>query len=127
MFDMVLNTSLLTMKILKLASAKTAECKHQDNWRFQIHFFKQIGCFCLSEAGSGSDAFGMKAVAKKDGDDFIINANKLWITNSGHAGLFLVFANAKPELIKENPKEVYIFFEIKVFECLWIVMLNVLK
>ena len=60
----------------------------------------------------------MKAAAKKDGDDFVINANKLWITNSGHAGLFLVFANAKPELIKENPKEVYVYFKIKCFEWL---------
>lgn len=60
----------------------------------------------------------MKAAAKKDGDDFVINANKLWITNSGHAGLFLVFANAKPELIKENPKEVYVYFKIKFFEWL---------
>jgi len=66
-----------------------------------------VGCFNLSEAGSGSDAFGMKATAKKDGDDYIINASKLWITNSGHADLFLVFANAKPEWAKENPKQAY--------------------
>ena len=93
------------MAILKTVITKATECKPEDSLKFKIHSFKQIGCFCLSEAGSGSDAFGMKAVAKKDGDDFIINANKLWITNSGH-GLFLVFANAKLELIKENPKEV---------------------
>lgn len=46
----------------------------------------------------------MKATARKDGDDFIINANKLWITNSEHAGVFLVFANAVPE--KMNDKDV---------------------
>lgn len=64
-----------------------------------------VGSFCLSEAGSGSDAFGMKTVAKKDGDDYIINGNKLWITNSEHAGVFLVFANAVPE--KMNDKDGY--------------------
>ncbi|GMR33415.1 hypothetical protein PMAYCL1PPCAC_03610, partial [Pristionchus mayeri] len=56
-----------------------------------------IGAFCLSEAGSGSDAFALKTTAKKDGDDFVINGSKLWITNAGHASFFLVFANAEPE------------------------------
>uniref|UniRef100_A0A7I4YUM5 Short/branched chain specific acyl-CoA dehydrogenase, mitochondrial n=1 Tax=Haemonchus contortus TaxID=6289 RepID=A0A7I4YUM5_HAECO len=55
-----------------------------------------IGSFCLSESGSGSDAFAMKTVAKKDGDDFLINGSKLWITSSSHAKFFLVFANADP-------------------------------
>lgn len=63
---------------------------------------KMVGSFCLSEAGSGSDAFGMKSTAKKDGDDYIINGNKLWITNSEHAGVFLVFANAIPERMNEK-------------------------
>ncbi|KAK5969528.1 hypothetical protein GCK32_021074 [Trichostrongylus colubriformis] len=38
----------------------------------------------------------MKTVAKKDGDDFVINGSKLWITSSSHASFFLVFANADP-------------------------------
>ena len=58
-----------------------------------------VGCFCLSEASSGSDAFAMKTTAKKDGEHFVINGEKLWITNSGHAGLMMVFANANPELV----------------------------
>jgi len=66
-----------------------------------------VGCFNLSESGSGSDAFAMASTAHRDGDDFILNGEKAWITNSGHAGLFLVFANAKPELKKENPKQAY--------------------
>jgi len=55
-----------------------------------------VGGFCLSEASSGSDAFSLKATAKKDGSDFIINGTKLWITNAEHAGVFLVMANADP-------------------------------
>ncbi|XP_065663623.1 short/branched chain specific acyl-CoA dehydrogenase, mitochondrial isoform X2 [Hydra vulgaris] len=66
-----------------------------------------VGCFNLSEAGSGSDAFAMKATAKQVGDDYIINANKLWISNAEHAGLFLVFANAKPDLLNTNPNKAY--------------------
>ncbi|KAI4457607.1 acyl-coa dehydrogenase [Holotrichia oblita] len=52
--------------------------------------------FALSESSSGSDAFAMKTTAKKDGDDFIINGSKMWISNAKLAGIFLVFANANP-------------------------------
>ncbi|XP_011502199.1 PREDICTED: short/branched chain specific acyl-CoA dehydrogenase, mitochondrial [Ceratosolen solmsi marchali] len=54
------------------------------------------GSFCLTEPSSGSDAFGLKTIAKKDGSDYIINGSKMWITNSDIAGVFLVFANADP-------------------------------
>ncbi|KAI9291290.1 acyl-CoA dehydrogenase NM domain-like protein, partial [Neoconidiobolus thromboides FSU 785] len=56
-----------------------------------------VGCFCLSEAGSGSDAFALSTKAVKEGDNYIITGNKLWITNSKEAEIFLVFANAEPE------------------------------
>ncbi|XP_032681522.1 short/branched chain specific acyl-CoA dehydrogenase, mitochondrial-like [Odontomachus brunneus] len=52
------------------------------------------GSFCLTEPGSGSDAFSLKTEAKKDGNDYVINGTKMWISNSDIAGLFLVFANA---------------------------------
>ncbi len=51
----------------------------------------------MSEASSGSDAFALKTVAKEDGDHFILNGSKHWISNSEQAGVFLVMANAKPE------------------------------
>lgn len=50
----------------------------------------QIGSFCLSEPNSGSDAFAMKSVAVRDGDDYVITGNKSWITNSQEASFFLV-------------------------------------
>ncbi|TPX70581.1 hypothetical protein SpCBS45565_g01676 [Spizellomyces sp. 'palustris'] len=56
-----------------------------------------VGCFCLSEAESGSDAFALKTVAKKDGNKYILNGSKMWITNSYEADIFLVFANVAPE------------------------------
>lgn len=59
----------------------------------------QGGSFCLSEPQSGSDAFAMKTVAKKDGNDFIINGTKMWISNSDVAGVFLVMANANPSAV----------------------------
>ena len=59
-------------------------------------FRRQVGSFCLSEADSGSDAFALKTQAVKDGDHYVITGSKIWISNSEHAGVFMVMANAKP-------------------------------
>jgi alkylation response protein AidB-like acyl-CoA dehydrogenase len=55
-----------------------------------------IGAYALSEAGSGSDAFALVTRATKRGDDYVLNGQKLWITNAKEAGLFLVFATIDP-------------------------------
>src|SRR5688572_12473659 len=56
-----------------------------------------IGAYCLSEAGSGSDAFAMATRATEQGDGFSITGRKLWITNGNEADLFIVFANVNPD------------------------------
>jgi alkylation response protein AidB-like acyl-CoA dehydrogenase len=56
-----------------------------------------VGAYALSEAGSGSDAFAMATRAVDKGDHYELNGQKLWITNGNEAGIFIVFANAKPE------------------------------
>jgi alkylation response protein AidB-like acyl-CoA dehydrogenase len=55
-----------------------------------------IGSYALSEASSGSDAFALQTRAVKRGDDYILNGQKLWITNANEAGLFIVFATLDP-------------------------------
>jgi alkylation response protein AidB-like acyl-CoA dehydrogenase len=55
-----------------------------------------IGAYALSESGSGSDAFGLATRAEKRGDRWILNGQKLWITNGAEAGVFVGFANADP-------------------------------
>src|SRR5271154_3084890 len=55
-----------------------------------------IGAYALSEAGSGSDAFALETRAIKSGDAYILNGQKLWITNAMEAGLFIVFATLDP-------------------------------
>lgn len=57
---------------------------------------KTLGAYALSEQGSGSDAFALQTRAEKDGDSYVLNGRKLWITNALEAGLFLVFANGDP-------------------------------
>ena len=61
---------------------------------------QQVGSFCLSEPNSGSDAFALETKAVEDGSHYVINGNKLWISNAEHAGVFLVMANAKPDLVR---------------------------
>jgi short-chain 2-methylacyl-CoA dehydrogenase len=56
-----------------------------------------VAAYALSEAGSGSDAFAMATRAEDHGDHFLITGRKLWITNAAEAGLFLLFANARPD------------------------------
>jgi alkylation response protein AidB-like acyl-CoA dehydrogenase len=56
-----------------------------------------VGAYALSEAGSGSDAFALAARAAEDGDYYVVNGRKLWITNGNEAGVFIVFANVKPD------------------------------
>ena len=51
-----------------------------------------VGAYALSEAGSGSDAFALTTSARRDGEGFILNGRKLWITNGNEADLFIVFA-----------------------------------
>jgi acyl-CoA dehydrogenase len=58
----------------------------------------KIAAFCLTEPGNGSDAGGLKTTIKEDGDDVIINGNKMWITNAGYADLFVLYGTTDPAL-----------------------------
>jgi alkylation response protein AidB-like acyl-CoA dehydrogenase len=58
---------------------------------------KSVGAYALSEAGSGSDAFGLQARAREDGDAWVLDGQKLWITNANEADIFIVFATVNPE------------------------------
>ncbi len=58
---------------------------------------ERVGAYALSEAGSGSDAFALATRAVEQGDHYILNGRKLWITNGNEAEIFIVFANANPE------------------------------
>ncbi|MCD9100966.1 MULTISPECIES: acyl-CoA dehydrogenase AcdA [Bacillus] len=58
---------------------------------------KKIGAYGLTEPGSGSDAGGMKTIAKRDGDHYVLNGSKIFITNGGIADIYVVFALTDPE------------------------------
>lgn len=59
-------------------------------------------CFALSEANAGSDVWNIQTKARKDGDDWVINGSKQWITNSPYADYAVVFAITNEEMVKER-------------------------
>lgn len=64
---------------------------------------EQVGCIGVSEVGAGSDVAGLKTTARKDGDDYVINGSKMWITNSPSADFICLLANTsddKPHINK---------------------------
>jgi alkylation response protein AidB-like acyl-CoA dehydrogenase len=56
-----------------------------------------IAAYCLTEPGAGSDAAAIKTVAVREGDHWVLNGNKLWVTNGGIADYFTVFAKTPEE------------------------------
>ncbi len=57
---------------------------------------EKIGCFALTEPGAGSDPSALRTTARRDGDDYVLDGNKVFITNGTHADVALVFATVDP-------------------------------
>ena len=58
---------------------------------------EKLGCFALTEPGAGSDAAALRTTARRDGDDYVLDGNKVFITNGTHADVALVFATVDLE------------------------------
>ncbi|XP_062890656.1 short-chain specific acyl-CoA dehydrogenase, mitochondrial isoform X3 [Mobula hypostoma] len=90
---MSVNNSLYLGPILKFGSE---EQKHK--WITPFTDGTKIGCFALSEPGNGSDAGAASTTARLDGDSWILNGTKAWITNSWEASAAIVFATTDKSL-----------------------------
>jgi alkylation response protein AidB-like acyl-CoA dehydrogenase len=84
---MSVNNSLVCEPILRYGTEEQKQ-RHLPN----LAQAKYIGAYCLSEPGSGSDAANMSTVAKRIGDEWVLNGTKSWITNGGESGVYLVYA-----------------------------------
>jgi butyryl-CoA dehydrogenase/short/branched chain acyl-CoA dehydrogenase len=77
------------------ALVRWATEEQKQRWLPQIAA-DTVGAYALSEAVSGSDAFALQTRAVPRGDGYVLNGQKLWITNAKEAGLFIVFATVDP-------------------------------
>ena len=66
--------------------------EQKKNFLSRLATGEALGAYALSEPGAGSDVVAMKTTAKEDGDDYILNGSKVWITNGGVADIYIVFA-----------------------------------
>ncbi|XP_074062130.1 short-chain specific acyl-CoA dehydrogenase, mitochondrial [Macrotis lagotis] len=85
---MSVNNSLYLGPILKFGSKQ-----QKQQWISPFTSGDQIGCFALSEPGNGSDAGAASTTARLDGDSWVLNGTKAWITNAWEASAAVVFAN----------------------------------
>src|SRR5256714_1267147 len=69
--------------------------EQKQEWLPRMAAGEAIGCFGLTEPDSGSDPASMRASARRSGSDWILNGNKLWITNGGIADLPVVWPRAQ--------------------------------
>ena len=69
-------------------------------WLPRLASGELIGAYCLTEANAGSDAASLKTSAKRDGDDWILNGTKMWVTNGADAGVYIVYARTDPQAPK---------------------------
>ena len=64
--------------------------EQQNDWLPQLASGERIGAYCLTEPNAGSDAGAVKTSARRDGDDWILDGTKIFVTNGAFAGLFIV-------------------------------------
>ena len=89
------HNSLLCAPLIKFGTDE-----QKKTWLPKLATGECLGAYSLSEAGSGSDAAALSATATQDGDDWILNGTKLWVTSGDIAGLFLVYVRTDPDLPK---------------------------
>ena len=58
---------------------------------------EHLGALAMSEAGAGSDVMGMRTTATLDGDEYVLNGSKMWITNAPQADVMIIYAVTDPE------------------------------
>jgi acyl-CoA dehydrogenase len=71
--------------------------EQKGRWLPRLASGELLAAFALTEPASGSDAASLQATARRDGDGYVLNGTKVFITNIGHAGVYVVFARTSPE------------------------------
>ncbi len=77
---------------------KWADEEQKERFLTPLAAGEKLGCFALTEPDAGSDAASLRSTARRDGDDYVLNGNKVFITNGTDADTALVFATVDPKL-----------------------------
>ncbi len=101
---MSVHNSLPTQMILKYGSDE-----QKKKWLPPMARGEVLGAFALSEAGSGSDAASLKTRAERDGDGWVLNGEKLWVTNGSEADVVLVMARTDAPADRRGPRGISAF------------------
>jgi butyryl-CoA dehydrogenase len=91
---------------------------HEQKLKFLTPLAKgeKIGAFCLTEPNAGSDALSIESTAIKNGDYYIVNANKIFVTNGGVADTLIIFTSVNPEDVKKGFSAIIVERGIPGFE-----------
>jgi alkylation response protein AidB-like acyl-CoA dehydrogenase len=90
-----LGVSVHTLTCFPLATAGTPQ--QQQRWLPDMLGGDQLGAYCLSEPGSGSDAAALRTRAVADGDEYVVDGVKAWISHAGQADFYTLFARTSGE------------------------------
>ena len=72
--------------------------EQKRTWLPRLASGEVIGCYCLTEPNAGSDAAALRTTAVLDGDEWVLDGTKVWVTNGGIAGLAIVYARTNPDV-----------------------------
>ena len=86
------HNSLIGTPILKFGTDE-----QKKTWLPKLASGEVIGAYCLTEPNAGSDAASLGTSARLDGDAYVLNGTKIWVTNGGLAKLFIVYARTDPD------------------------------
>jgi alkylation response protein AidB-like acyl-CoA dehydrogenase len=88
--------------LVSLVLADHGSEEQRQQWLPALCSGRAIGCYCLTEPEAGSDAGAIRTTARRDGDGYVLDGVKTWITNGTLAHLALVFAR-DPEIVADRP------------------------
>tara|TARA_Y100001933_G_scaffold264691_1_gene331847 strand:- start:974 stop:2122 length:1149 start_codon:yes stop_codon:yes gene_type:complete len=92
------STSMMANELALAPIVLGASEEDKEKWLRPFTEEPRLACFCLSEPGAGSDAGSLRTRATLEGDEWVLNGSKQWITNSTHADLYVVFATTDTSL-----------------------------
>ena len=94
--DMATAVGLSVHNMITGSIARFGNEEQRHRWAPHLASGELLGAFSLSEAAAGSDAVGLQCRAERQGDAYLLNGTKMWVTNGGEADIYLLMARTMP-------------------------------